>query len=58
MDRMNQEIKKKKEELNRAMTERMEIIRNDKDIREKYSMIQYEVNQIEEDLRRLMSKVK
>jgi predicted nucleic acid-binding Zn-ribbon protein len=58
MDRLNQEIKKKKEELNRAMTERMEIIRNDKDIREKYSMIQYEVNQIEEDLRRLMSKVK
>lgn len=57
MDRLSQEIKKRKEELNRWMTEKMEYSRNEKEMREKLTMIQYEITKMEEDLRKLTSKV-
>jgi hypothetical protein len=57
MDGLNQEVKRKKEELNRAMTEKMEQGRKEKEVREQLNMVQYEANRCEEDLRRLTSKV-
>lgn len=57
MDGLSQEIKKRKEELNRWMTEKMEYSRNEKEMREKLTMIQYEITKMEEDLRKLTSKV-
>ena len=57
MDRLSQEIKKRKEELNRSMTEKMEYSRNETEMREKLTMVQYEITKMEEDLRKLTSKV-
>lgn len=56
MDRLNQEMKKKKEELNRALTERIEYSRFEKEKREQFTMIQYDITRMEEELRRLTSK--
>ena len=58
MDRLNQEIKKKKEDLNKATNDRMEYLRAEKEMREKHTMLQYDISKMEEDLRRMTSKAK
>uniref|UniRef100_A0A183BL97 Structural maintenance of chromosomes protein n=1 Tax=Globodera pallida TaxID=36090 RepID=A0A183BL97_GLOPA len=56
MDTLNAEEKQKKAELDKAMYVRMENARQEKDVRERLTMVQYEVQQSEQELRRLTSK--
>uniref|UniRef100_A0A914LKC3 SMC hinge domain-containing protein n=1 Tax=Meloidogyne incognita TaxID=6306 RepID=A0A914LKC3_MELIC len=56
MHNLSQEIKQKKEQLNAAITRRMDDSHSEKEKREKLTTLQYEVNRIEEDFRRLTPK--
>ncbi|CAK5024343.1 unnamed protein product [Meloidogyne enterolobii] len=56
MHNLSQEIKQKKEDLNRAITCRMDDSHSEKEKREKLTMVQYDVNRMEEDFRRLTPK--
>nr|CAD2148029.1 unnamed protein product [Meloidogyne enterolobii] len=56
MNKLSQEIKHKKEQLNKAITRRMDDSHLEKEKREKLTMLQYDVNRMEEDFRRLTPK--
>ncbi|KAL3115952.1 hypothetical protein niasHT_007252 [Heterodera trifolii] len=56
MDTLNAEEKQRKAELDRAMNARMENARQEKDVRERLTLVQYEMQQSEQELRRLTSK--
>lgn len=58
MNKLSQDIKHKKEQLNKAITRRMDDSHLEKEKREKLTMLQYDVNRMEEDFRRLTPKVR
>uniref|UniRef100_A0A1I8B5N8 SMC hinge domain-containing protein n=1 Tax=Meloidogyne hapla TaxID=6305 RepID=A0A1I8B5N8_MELHA len=56
MNNISQEIKRRKQQLNEAITSRMDDSHNEKETREKLTMIQYDVTKMEEDFRRMTPK--